>query len=385
MLKNNLLPTQAYTSEKFFELEQQHIFSTTWAFAGLAEDVAKPGQFISVQAGLNNIIVIMDDDSKLQAFHNICPHRGTQLLAEKGQVEKHITCPYHDWRFDLQGQLRSLPKKNIEFKSLDKKCFGLKPASVSCWHGMLWVHPEPNPIALAQWLSDIEPHVGPHIVEQLVESSDDIIVKDVQANWKIVVENYIDHYHLAQLHVGTLNMYDHAKAKFQFLGPHFAFWEPLAKNYFEDIEKHSPLPLIEHIAKNEFAAWVPMLFPGIGITATESSWSVFHIIPLAANKSRIVIRTKVQPSSDLTYLSQSMRSALYWYNSTFAKDSTKNKEHPLASADFLQEDIYVCEQLQKSLTSPMFEQGPSALSGEAPIREHQKIVWQYIEEYWTKA
>ena len=218
----------------------------------------------------------------------------------------------------------------------------------------------------------------------MVESTDDIIVKDVQANWKIVVENYIDHYHLAQLHAGTLNMYDHAKAKFQFLGPHFAFWEPLTKNYFEDIEKHSPLPLIEHIAKNEFAAWVPMLFPGIGIAATESSWSVFHIIPLAANKSRIVIRTKVQPCSDFAYLGQSLRSALYWYNSTFAKDSTKTSDHPLASADFLQEDIYVCEQLQKSLTSPMFEQGPSALSGEAPIREHQEIVWQYIKEHWAK-
>lgn len=385
MLKNNLLPTQAYTSAKFFALEQQHIFSATWAFAGLQEDVAKPGQFISVQAGLNNIIVIMDEAAELRAFHNICPHRGTQLLAEKGNVDKHITCPYHDWRFDLSGELRSLPKKNTEFTQLDKKCFGLKPASVSLWKGMLWVHPEQNPTPLAQWFGDMAYHLGPHQIDLLVESTENVVIEDVQANWKIIVENYIDHYHLAQLHAGTLNMYDHAKAKFQFIGPHFAFWEPLTNRYIESIERHSPLPLIDHIAKNDFAAWVPMLFPGIGIAATESSWSVFHIIPLAADKSRIVIRTKIQPCSDLTYLSQSMRSALYWHNSTFAKDKTKSDDHPLASADFLKEDIYVCEQLQKSLNSPMFQQGPSAQFGEAPVREHQKVVWQYIKDYWPEA
>lgn len=381
MLKSNHLPVEAYTSEEYFALEQQHIFSATWAFAGLQEDIKEPGQFISVQAGLNNIIVILDENSQLQAFHNICPHRGTQLLAKKGKVDKHITCPYHDWRFDLTGQLRSLPKKNTEFKTLNKKCFGLTKASVVLWHGMLWVHPESNPMPISQWFKDIEPHMGPHNVDSLVEAPEEMVVKDIQANWKVIVENYIDHYHLAQLHVGTLNMYDHSKAKFQFLGPHFAFWEPLTASYRENIERNSPLPLIEHIAKSELAAWVPMLFPGIGIAATESTWSVFHIIPLTANKSRIVIRTKVQPCSDLTYLSQSMGSAMYWYKSTFAKDDKVSADHPLASGDFLQEDIFVCEQLQKSLTSPKFRQGPSAEFGESPIRGHQAIVEEYIGKH----
>ncbi len=381
MLKNNRLPVNAYTCDKYFAIEQQHIFSTTWAFAGLKEDLVKPGQYISVQAGLNNIIVIVDENTQLQAFHNICPHRGTQLLAAKGQINKHITCPYHDWRFDLSGKLRSVPKKVREFKNLDKKHFGLTKASVALWHGMLWVHPEPNPTSIAQWFADIEPHMGPHQVDKLIEAPDELVIKDIHANWKIIVENYIDHYHLAQLHVGTLNMYDHAKAKFQFVGPHFAFWEPLAKGYSANLERNSPLPLIEHIDKSQHGAWVPMLFPGVGISATESTWSVFHIIPLAANKSRVVIRTKVQPCSDLTYLSQSMRSAMYWYKSTFAKDDKMSADHPLASGDFLQEDIFVCEQLQKSLTSPIYKPGPSAEFGESPVREHQHIVWQYISKH----
>ncbi|WP_077285170.1 aromatic ring-hydroxylating oxygenase subunit alpha [Cognaticolwellia aestuarii] len=381
MLKNDYLPAKSYTDPAYFTLEQEHIFSKTWAFAGLREDITKPGQFISVQAGLNNIIVIMDENHTLRAYHNICPHRGTQLLAPKGKVDKHITCPYHDWRFDLNGQLRSLPKKNIEFKDLDKKCFALKAASVELWRGMLWVHPEENPIKLSQWLGEIVDHIGPHDVEKLVEATNDVVVKDVAANWKIVIENYIDHYHLAQLHAGTLNMYDHAKANFQFFGPHFAFHEPLTKSYHDNIERNSPLPLIKHIEKADLAAWVPMLFPGIGLTASESSWSVFQVIPLAVDKTRIVIRTKIQPSSDLTYLSQSMRSAFYWRNLIFAKDATASDDHPLASEDFLAEDIYVCEQLQRSLTSPMYQQGPSALFGEAPVREYQRIVWQYIKAY----
>lgn len=76
-----------------------------------------------------------------------------------------------------------------------------------------------------------------------------------------------------------------------------------------------------------------------------------------------------------------MRSAMYWYKSTFAKDDKMSADHPLASGDFLQEDIFVCEQLQKSLTSPIFKPGPSAEFGESPVREHQDIVWQYISNH----
>ena len=381
MLKNDILPIEAYTSDAWFDLEMRHIFSATWQFAGLMEDVCEPGQFKSIQAGLNNIIIVMGRDRRLRAFHNMCRHKGTQLLRAEGKIQKAITCPYHDWTYDLEGALISLPKMDTEFANLDKNCLGLKRASVDLWRGMLWVHPDENAPSITRWFGDIEPHLGAHQPEKLVEASDDRVIENIQANWKIVAENYIDHYHLAQLHSGTLNMYDHARAEFGFVGPHFAFWEPLEAEYAKNLEKHAGMPLIDHIPEEQLGASVPMLFPGIGLGESETSWSVFHIIPVTVSHTRVEVRTKVMPVSNWQFAKAGARSGKFWEKRVGPKYAGEEPSHPLGSADFMQEDIYVCEQQQKSFASPYFELGPSAAHGESPVRDHQKVVWEYVRRH----
>lgn len=384
MLKNDVLPIAAYTDKQWFDLEMRHIFSATWAYAGLVEDLAQPGQFKTVQAGLNSIVIVMGRDYRLRAFHNICRHKGTQLLRAEGTVKKAITCPYHDWTYDLEGELISVPKMNAEFANLDKSCLGLKRASVDVWRGMIWVHPEADAVAVSQWFGDVEPHLGAHQPEKLVEAADYKVVEDIAANWKIVVENYIDHYHLAQLHSGTLNMYDHAKAEFGFIGPHFAFWEPLDSEYAANLEKNASMPLIDHLSADQLGASVPMLFPGIGLGESETSWSVFHITPIAVDRTRVEVRTKVMPASDWQFAKYGARSSKFWQKRIGPKYPSLDASHPLGSADFMQEDIYVCEQQQKSYQSPYFELGPSAQHGESPIRDHQQVVWQYLKPFADK-
>lgn len=224
------LPIDAYIDPKFFALEQRYIFSKTWALAGLLEDLAA-GDYLTVQAGLNNIIVLKDNDGQLSAFHNMCRHRGTQLLDGRGTAQKKLVCPYHDWTYDLSGNLLSLPKAKKEFPDLDKGCHGLRKANVGIWRGMIWVNPDPQSVSIQQWFEPMEQHLGPHHVEALIEHDNTVVTEEIAANWKVVVENYIDHYHLAHLHSGTLNMYDHKRAEFGFVDHHFRFWEPLTKDY----------------------------------------------------------------------------------------------------------------------------------------------------------
>ena len=117
------LPVKAYTSQEWFDREQEIIFSKTWAYAGFVEDLTEPGQYISVQAGLNNIFIVMGRDRRLRAFHNICRHRGTQLIRAVGKTQKALTCPYHDWTYDLEGNLISVPEEDAEFKRSGQKLF----------------------------------------------------------------------------------------------------------------------------------------------------------------------------------------------------------------------------------------------------------------------
>ncbi|MBV1934946.1 MAG: aromatic ring-hydroxylating dioxygenase subunit alpha [Parvibaculaceae bacterium] len=372
------LPVHAYTSQEWFDREQKLIFSRTWSYAGFMEDVAEPGQYISVQAGLNNIFIIMGRDRRLRAFHNICRHRGTQLIRAVGKTQKALTCPYHDWTYDLEGNLISVPEEQREFKGLDKSCLGLKPASVDLWRGMLFVHPEPDAGSIIEWFGDIEPHLGPHKVEELPEYTDARSQYEIKANWKVVVDNYIDVYHLSHLHSGTLAQYDHANAEYGFVGPHYAFWEPLSADYAADIERNAPSPLL--VPKEQAGAWVPMLFPGIGLAESESNWATFIITPLAPDLTRVENRIRVANESNWAFQKQKWRSASFWMEKIKGKYKPEDghDDDPMTSGDFTAEDIYACEQQQKSLQSPYFQVGPASV-GESPVTGHQQVVLDWME------
>ena len=95
------LPVAAYTSRDWYDREQETIFSRTWRYAGFAEDIAEPGQYMAVQAGLNNIFIVMGRDRRLRAFHNICRHRGTQPHPRRRQNAKGADLPLS--RLDLRS------------------------------------------------------------------------------------------------------------------------------------------------------------------------------------------------------------------------------------------------------------------------------------------
>lgn len=372
------LPVEAYTDRDWFEREQRDIFSKTWAYAGFVEDLSAPGQHLTVQAGLNNLFVVRGEDGVLRAFHNLCRHRGAQLLRTVGKAKTVLTCPYHDWMYDLTGKLIHIPDEVREYdRPIDKSCLGLKPASVETWRGMIFVHPDPEAAPLRDWFGPIEPYLGPHEVEALVEVPEERRSYEIQANWKIVVENFIDVYHLSHLHSGTLRMYDHARAEYGFVGPHFAFWEPLSEAYAKEIDKNSPAPLV--LPKDQLGAWVPMLFPGIGLAESEAGWSTFIITPLAPDRTRVESRSRVKNAPSATFLWQEYRSSDFWTKMTAPKygDATNDQGDPMAQGDFTAEDIYACEHQQRALASPYFETGPAA-KGEGPVLEHQKIVQQYL-------
>lgn len=375
----HLLPVEAYTSQDWFNREMREIFSKTWRYAGFMEDVSEPGQFIAVQAGLNNIFVIMGRDRRLRAFHNICRHRGTQLIRAVGKTQKALTCPYHDWTYDLEGNLISVPDEHEEYGKVDKSCLGLKPAKVDIWKSMIFVHPDPDAPSIAEWFGPVEPHIGPHVPEELIEYEDLNNSYEIKANWKVVVENYIDVYHLSHLHSNTLQMYDHKAANYHWEGPHYLFWEPPVAEFLEDQESKLTAPRV--IPKDMNGAWVPMLFPGVGLAASEDSWNIFIIEPLGPELTRVHNRGRVSNSSEWEFTKQSMKSSSFWskfgIGGKYEANDAMGEDDPMVAGDFTGEDIYACEQQQKSLQSPYFEAGPAA-NGESPVIEHQKAVLQWL-------
>lgn len=385
------LPIKAYTSQEWLALEMEHIFSKTWQFAGFVEELKDTGDFITVQAGLNNLFITKNKQGELKAFHNLCRHRGTQLLRIVGKAEKVITCPYHDWVYNTDGELINIPNKAEEFPHLDKTkhaCdLNLIEAAVGIFKGMLFVHPDKNATPISDYFKGLLPFLGPHQVEELVEYSEHedqpFYTKVIQANWKIVVENYIDHYHLAHLHQNTLNMYDHKKAEFGWVGPHYWFYEPLIKKYEKDVENISPYTLIDSVPREQIGAYVPWFFPNIGIAESEGSWSTFHVTPIAPDQTKVVIRTKVMNVSEQESTAQYIKSSRhpFWnkYGTGAKYQESSYTDDPMTSGDFMKEDIFACEQQQKSLKSPYFSIGATAQRGESAIVKFQSVIKEWIE------
>jgi len=380
-----ILPVEAYTSQEWFDKEQELIFGKSWQFAGFAEDIKDPGDYITVQCGHQNIVIVKGRDQRLRAFHNLCRHRGTQLLRAVGKKQKALTCPYHDWTYDLTGQLISVPDKEKEFPDLELNSICLHKASVDIWRGILWVHPDPEAQSITSWFEGCQEKLGPHDPSRLIEYPDSYYEKTINANWKIVAENYIDVYHLAHLHSNTLQMYDHANARYGFVGDHYMFWEPLSKDYQDNLDKMIPYKRIEEMTDEYIGAFVPWLFPNIGLSENEASWSTFIAIPLAPDKTKVIVRSKLEPMTDWEYGKQSAKSAYAWSKiksatiTKYGSNPDTSSSDPMEWNDFMEEDVYACEQQQKSLRNPLFNVTTTAKYGESTIREFQSIIKRWMD------
>lgn len=385
--KQGLLPIAAYTSQEWFQWEQSVLFGNIWTFAGMDNDLGNPGDYTTVQVGNHPIFIIRGQDFRLRAYHNLCRHRGTQLLRTRGNSKKQIVCPYHNWRYGIDGDLKHIPEEKTQYAhaNIDKSKLCLHTASVETWREMIFVHPDPNPQPFLKWLGDVPAHTGPHQPDKLVEYEGSQFRYEVKANWKILIENFIDGYHLSHLHGNTLNMYDHKHQTWSFAGLHWTFFEPLADHYLKNLETAVPYPLIDNIPNDKIGAYLQILFPSVGITETESSWSTLQFIPVAPDFTILEVRARTKPVSAMKYASQEWKSSGYWTNrmkSLGKNEHYQDESDPMLSGDFMLEDIYACEQQQKSMHAPRYSCGPTA-TDEASIIELHKIILQYLPlEEW---
>ncbi|MET8158869.1 aromatic ring-hydroxylating dioxygenase subunit alpha [Sphaerisporangium sp. NPDC005289] len=199
------LPGRFYTDQDVFALEQRRIFETMWFCAARADDLDGPGAFRTVQVGRESVIVSRAEDGSARAFLNVCRHRGARLCTEEsGRVRRAFQCPYHAWAYDLDGTLIAAPNLST-MPDIDRVEYGLVTAHVREWLGYVWVCLADEPPSFEQdVLGAVVTRLGDlasienYGVEKLKVGRR--IVYDVRANWKLIVENFMECYHCATIH-----------------------------------------------------------------------------------------------------------------------------------------------------------------------------------------
>ncbi len=192
------LPGRFYTAPDIFRLEQERIFSRRWLGAGREEQLPQPGDFFTRTVSGESLIVLRGRDGVIRAFFNVCRHRGTRLCSEPhGRFANTIQCPYHAWTYGLDGRLLGAPSmEGVE--GFDKADYPLHAVAVALWEGFVFLsldkEPEPFETAYAPLLGKFTRYNLPRL------SAVRRIDYDVQANWKMVFENYSECYHCAVIH-----------------------------------------------------------------------------------------------------------------------------------------------------------------------------------------
>jgi choline monooxygenase len=196
-LRHLLRPDQ-YASEEQYRAELRHVFHPAWHPLATVHDLAKPGDFLTLDL-LETPILLRNFDGELRAFLNVCPHRHSKLTDKPcGNTEK-LRCQYHGWEYDAAGRTGKIPDAKA-FRPWDRDNSCLRQFRVETCGDIVYVNLSDNPVSLREWLGGVwEPWSGVGGQYRYVGSWE----RDFPCNWKVVLENSLESYHVPQVHPKT--------------------------------------------------------------------------------------------------------------------------------------------------------------------------------------
>jgi phenylpropionate dioxygenase-like ring-hydroxylating dioxygenase large terminal subunit len=369
-----LIP-DAYTSVEFHALELDRVFGRSWVPVCVSDEIAESGSYVVVEVAGRSLIVCRNRAGELRAHHNVCRHRGAQLLDEggRGRVERFFQCPYHAWAYDLDGTCLGTPLFTPEAKipedqrgafdmsdvaSFDKADHGLHPVRVGSWGCLVFVCLDPEAPELSDDLGDLPMRLAGHRLEEhrllrRVEYS-------IAANWKLVAENFMEYYHLPWVHPGLVKvspLKDHYR--WQGTGMYMGFCTtPIAAN--TDDGGWEGLPALATLDEDDrTSARFAWLFPNVALNALPNHTFLMLVRPTEAGRTE-----------EVTYLLAHGESV------ERAGEALGEKVDALLGFwdEVNREDIEIVERVQRGLSNPAYTGGRMCYRFEESVHRFQNMV-----------
>ncbi len=187
-----------YVSRAYAEREWGRLWSETWLFAGLEQDVTSAGDYFVFEIGHESILVSRADDGRLGAFYNVCQHRGNRLVhSERGQADG-FRCAYHAWTYNADGTIRSIPDRNKFHLGLPCQQTSLKKLHVAVWEGLIFVSMADTPPSLETFLGPVVDLLAPYRFRDMLITEDQTVHH--YCNWKTIIDNFSELYHVDYIH-----------------------------------------------------------------------------------------------------------------------------------------------------------------------------------------
>jgi phenylpropionate dioxygenase-like ring-hydroxylating dioxygenase large terminal subunit len=196
------VPAGRYVDAGFAALEEEYVFGASWLFVAHVDELAAPGDFITLRQFPQPIFLVRGGDGVVRAFYNTCQHRGAPLVAGAGNTGRRLVCPYHSWAYDLDGSLVGIPSP-CDWADPAKECLSLRAIRCETWGAFVFINLSDAGPSLRESLGA----VGRELDDQIGDGPDvgrvhllDRRSIEVAGNWKLTVDANIETYHVNTVH-----------------------------------------------------------------------------------------------------------------------------------------------------------------------------------------
>jgi choline monooxygenase len=328
------IPAPWYVDPRIADLENLTVFSKSWQMIGRADQVQKPGQFVTATVVGEPIVAVRGTDGELRAFYNVCRHHAAKVVTEQCGIASILHCPYHGWNYGLDGSLKGMPEFD-GVKNFERHENGLVPVKVETWEAFVFINLDPQARPLSDFLGGLAKLCAPlglsnlHFFERRAY--------DIACNWKVYVDNYLDGgYHVPHLHKGLSSVLDY-------------------KQYTIENEDRYCLQSSPMVSSNEDAAtgatrkgdraWYFWQYPNFMINCYAGYMDTNLVIPLGVDHCRVVFD---------------------FYFDDISESRREYNTQSIAVGDRVQdEDLGICEDVQRGLKSRAYGAGRLSVRREA--------------------
>ncbi len=200
------LPAAAYRDQEFWNVECRSVFARNWVCIGFAHEMKEAGDAVPVTVAGQPLLMVRNGAGEINAFHNVCRHRCLTLVDKPGNVGKLIRCPYHAWAYDLNGTLRASPHfggaGQQEAKGFDRSRNGLAPVRTHVWQDWIFVNVNGEASPFEDYAGSLMERLG-GVDWQNVDCIGTLDFGEISTNWKFIMENFIEPYHVQFVHSST--------------------------------------------------------------------------------------------------------------------------------------------------------------------------------------
>jgi len=329
------LPARYYFGEDMLAMEQRSVFARSWQLVAHHDQLAEAGDHVVEKIGEVPVIVIRGQDGVLRAFPNVCRHRAGPLALCNGKGARALHCKYHGWTYTLEGQLRSAPEMQTA-QDFTVEDIRLPPLRVHQWQGLVFVTLSEETPPFEQVYSGIVERVAPIDLSAMRYLRRDSY--DIDCNWKVYIDNFLEGYHLPHVHPGLSKVLDY-RAYDTELFP----WYSLQSSPLRDGGQFY----------GEGEAFYYHVYPNVMLNIMPGRLQTNRILPLGPGRCRV----------EFDYYYAQDDQAM----SRIAADQAFSDEVQI-------EDVTICEAVQKGLASGFYEAGRLCPKRESGVWHFQNLL-----------